>query len=75
MQLDEFINVLSQQVEKVLSSNIQPILLCSPNLRRALKSMLSRAIPHLSILSISELGKYVQVSSAGFVKIGKSLND
>lgn len=74
-QLDEFIRVLSQQVEQVLSNNIQPVLLCSPQLRRVLKHMLSRAIPHLSVLSIAELGKYVQISSAGIVQIGKTTHE
>ncbi|UGQ28862.1 flagellar biosynthesis protein FlhA [Acinetobacter calcoaceticus] len=67
--IDKFLRSIVQETEKQLANNVQPILLCSPSIRRPLRAMISRAIPHVEVLSISELGQYVQVSSAGVISI------
>ncbi|MCG5266623.1 flagellar biosynthesis protein FlhA [Acinetobacter pittii] len=67
--IDKFLRGIVQETEKQLANNVQPILLCSPSIRRPLRAMISRAIPHVEVLSIAELGQYVQVSSAGIISI------
>lgn len=67
--IDKFLRSIVQETEKQLANNVQPILLCSPFIRRPLRAMISRAIPHVEVLSIGELGQYVQVSSAGVISI------
>jgi len=67
--IDKFLRSIVQETEKQLANNVQPILLCSPSIRRPLRAMISRAIPHVEVLSIGELGQYVQVSSAGVISI------
>jgi len=67
--IDKFLRSIVQETEKQLANNVQPILLCSPSIRRPLRAMISRAIPYVEVLSIGELGQYVQVSSAGVISI------
>lgn len=67
--IDKFLRSIVQETEKLLSNNIQPVLLCSPALRRPLRAMISRAIPHVEVLSIAELGQFIQVSSAGVISV------
>ncbi|MDR7016411.1 flagellar biosynthesis protein FlhA [Acinetobacter sp. 3657] len=67
--IDKFLKSIVQETEKLLASNVQPVLLCSPAIRRPLRAMISRAIPHVEVLSIAELGQFVQISSAGIISI------
>jgi flagellar biosynthesis protein FlhA len=67
--IDKFLRSIVQETEKQLANNVQPVLLCSPSIRRPLRAMISRAIPHVEVLSIAELGQFIQVSSAGIISI------
>lgn len=67
--IDKFLRSVVQETEKQLANNVQPILLCSPALRRPLRAMISRAIPHVEVLSIAELGQFIQIASAGIISV------
>lgn len=67
--IDKFLRCVVQETEKQLANNAQPVLLCSPALRRPLRAMISRAIPHVEVLSIAELGQFIQISSAGVITV------
>lgn len=67
--IDKFLRSIVQETEKQLANNVQPVLLCSPSIRRPLRAMISRAIPHVEVLSIAELGQFIQISSAGIISI------
>ncbi|WP_264673815.1 MULTISPECIES: flagellar biosynthesis protein FlhA [Acinetobacter] len=67
--IDKFLRSIVQETEKQLANNIQPVLLCSPSIRRPLRAMISRAIPHVEVLSIAELGQFIQISSAGIISV------
>ncbi|MCA9754498.1 MAG: flagellar biosynthesis protein FlhA [Candidatus Eisenbacteria bacterium] len=53
---------ISQAVQEALARTAQPVLLCSPYLRPYLRRFVERALPHVPVLSYSE------VSSAGTVR-------
>jgi flagellar biosynthesis protein FlhA len=55
---------LSQQAE---NQNITPVLVCAPQVRAAVRRMVSPAMPRLSVLSYSELSGPIQIHSAGVV--------
>jgi flagellar biosynthesis protein FlhA len=57
------------QVERMLKSNIMPVLLCSPELRRHLRRLTERVLPHLAVLSMSEVPNNVSLKSFGVVTI------
>lgn len=65
---ESLISALAQQVETMLSERKRPILLCSSLLRRHLKQLTQRVIPHLTVLAMNEIPINVQVESFGIVK-------
>ena len=60
---------LAGQVEQMMKSNIVPVLLCAPELRRHVRSITERVLPHLAILSMSEVPPSVNLRSFGVVKL------
>ncbi len=59
------LNALNKSVERITQMNHQPILLCSPMVRRHLRKLTERFIPNLTILSHSELTPTVQLKVLG----------
>ncbi|MBL8440345.1 MAG: FHIPEP family type III secretion protein, partial [Betaproteobacteria bacterium] len=59
---------LAGQVEQMMKSNTAPVLLCAPELRRHLRSITERVLPHLAILSMSEVPATINLRSFGVVK-------
>lgn len=60
---------LAAQVEQMVRGNLAPVLLCAPELRRHLRSITERVLPHLSILSMAEVPPSVSLRSFGVVKL------
>jgi flagellar biosynthesis protein FlhA len=54
---------LSAQAERMMKSNILPVLLCSPDLRRHLRALSERVIPHMRILSMAEIPNSVNLKA------------
>jgi hypothetical protein len=48
---------LAQQANRMMraESNLLPVLLCAPELRRHLRSLSERSVPHLRVLSMAEI--------------------
>jgi flagellar biosynthesis protein FlhA len=67
--MDRFLRGVVSETEQLLAKNIQPVLLCSPSIRRPLRAMIARAIPHVEVISMGELGQYVQIASAGVISL------
>ena len=65
---ESLITSLAQQVEKMLGERKRPILLCSSLLRRHMKQVTQRVIPHLTVLAMNEIPINIQVESFGIVK-------
>ena len=55
---------LARQVE---DENLTPVLACAPQLRPAVRRMVSPSLPRLPVVSYSELGGPVQIRSVGVV--------
>jgi flagellar biosynthesis protein FlhA len=66
--MEQIVTALAGQVEKMLGKNLMPVLLCSPSLRRHTKALTERVLPHLSVLSLSEIPTTVSVRSFGMVR-------
>ncbi len=60
---------INQAIEKVAHLNAQPILLCSPVIRRHLKKLLDRFLPQVVVLSHSELTPHTKIQSLGIVSL------
>lgn len=66
--LDRLLTHLLQQAEKMMKSNLLPVLLCSPELRRPLRALSERGIPHLRVLSVAEVPRLVELKA--FASVG-----
>lgn len=64
---ESFIVSLATQVEKMLAERKRPVLLCSSLLRRQIKQLTQRVIPHLTVLGMNEIPVNIQVESFSIV--------
>lgn len=64
---ERLITSLAKQVEQMLGERKRPILLCSSLLRRHIKQVTQRVIPHLTVLAMNEIPVSIQVESFGVV--------
>lgn len=64
---ESFITSLANQVEKMLTERKRPVLLCSSLLRRHIKQLTQRVIPHLTVLGMNEIPINIQIESFGIV--------
>lgn len=58
---------LHQTIDRITQLNYQPVVLCSPVLRRHLKRLLERILPQVAVLSHSELPPQTKIQSIGTV--------
>lgn len=65
--LEPFLLHLMQQAEKMMKSNLLPVLLCAPELRRHLRGVSERGLPHLRVLSLAEIPHAIELKSCGIV--------
>jgi flagellar biosynthesis protein FlhA len=56
---------LTRQIATAQNAGLQPIVLCSPSVRLALKRLTERAAPQLVVLSYSEIAPGLKVESIG----------
>ncbi|WP_005034683.1 flagellar biosynthesis protein FlhA [Holophaga foetida] len=66
---EKFISRLVQQAERMMKSNLLPVLLCSPELRRHIRSLSERVVPHLRVLSMNEIPQNIELKSWGIVSL------
>jgi len=65
----KIIEAIQNEVERVTDNGYQPIILCSPVIRRHVRHLLERFMPHVIILSNSELSTQTKIKSLGTIKI------
>ncbi|MBK3509528.1 flagellar biosynthesis protein FlhA [Pseudomonas sp. MF6747] len=68
-ELERFVTTVAREAERQLSDNQQPVLLCAAPLRRVLRAFMSRAVPHMAVLSVNEVGQHARVTSAGMIDL------
>ncbi len=54
---------LAAQSERMMKGNMLPVLLCSPELRRHVRALAERMIPHMRILSMAEVPNSVSLKA------------
>jgi len=65
---ETFITSLANQVEKMLGERKRPVLLCSSALRKHIKQLTQRVIPHLTVLAMNEVPVSISVESFAVVQ-------
>jgi len=61
---------VSKEMQKLMAKGLQPIVLCSPQLRRHFRRMVEQFAPSLTVLSHSELASHISFQSLGKVYLG-----
>jgi flagellar biosynthesis protein FlhA len=60
---------VSKEMQKLMAKGFQPIVLCSPQLRRHFRRMVEQFAPSLTVLSHSELSSHISFQSLGRVQV------
>ncbi|MCU0580629.1 MAG: FHIPEP family type III secretion protein, partial [Desulfobacterota bacterium] len=60
---------INQTLEKIVHLNFQPVILCSPTIRRHLKKLLDRFLPQVVVISHNELTAQSKIQSLGTVTL------
>ena len=53
----------------MMKGNVMPVLLTAPELRRHLRRITERVLPHLSVVSMSEVPTTVSLKAYGLVSL------
>jgi flagellar biosynthesis protein FlhA len=53
----------------MMKSNLLPVLLCAPELRRHVRALCVRVMPHLRVLSLAEIPNTVELKSFGVIQL------
>jgi flagellar biosynthesis protein FlhA len=69
---EQFVARLVQSAERMMKSNFLPVLLCSPELRRHVRALSERVMPHLRVLSMLEIPQAIELKSYGVVALAAS---
>lgn len=67
--VEQLLSKTAGQVEKMMKNNLVPVLLCAPELRRHLRALTERVMPHLRILSLNEIPGSVNLRAFGAISI------
>jgi flagellar biosynthesis protein FlhA len=64
---DQMVAALAKQAERMMKNNLLPVLLCAPELRRHVRALSERAMPHLRVLSVNEVPQTIELRAWGVV--------
>ncbi len=70
--IEQMLSRMIALAEQMVRSNLLPVLLCAPDLRRHLRSMTERALPHMRILAITEVPNLIPLKAFGNVSVPAS---
>ncbi len=66
---DQFLARIVGQAEQMMKKNLLPVLLCAPEVRRQVRGLTERAMPHMRVLAITEIPNNVPLKSFGSVGV------
>jgi len=70
---EKLLQELGKESEKMMLESLQPVLLCSATLRRHIKRLLDRVLPHITVLALDEVPANTSITSWGVVRIDRGL--
>ncbi|HEY0588460.1 MAG TPA: flagellar biosynthesis protein FlhA [Pseudoduganella sp.] len=66
---EQLLTRLAAQSERMMKGNMLPVLLCSPDLRRHIRALAERAVPHMRVLSMAEIPGSVSLKAYATVTL------
>lgn len=70
-RVQELLDAVASQAEALMEKNFQPIVVCSPIIRRHLRRLIETTLPGLAVLSHNELVTGVRIKSVGVVSVSR----
>ena len=66
---EALIGRLAAMAEQMMRANLLPVLLCAPDLRRHLRRLIERAVPHMRVLALNEVPNTIALQSYATVAL------
>ncbi len=66
---DKLLTAVASSSERMMAANRLPVILCTPLIRRHLKKLLNRVIPHATVLSLNEVPSTAKIRAFGVVAL------
>jgi flagellar biosynthesis protein FlhA len=66
---EQLIGKIAAQADRMMKANLSPVLLCSPELRRHLRLLLERSLPHLRVVSMAEVPNAISLKAFAAVAL------
>jgi flagellar biosynthesis protein FlhA len=66
---EQVLRRLAAEMERMISSNLSPVVLCPPNLRRYVRKLTERALPQLAVISLAEVPTSINLKAFGMVTV------
>lgn len=66
---EQLVARLAQLADKMMKSNLMPVLLCAPELRRHVRALAERMMPHLRVVAHSEIPAGFELRAFGTVAL------
>lgn len=66
-QLEALLSNLAKQAEAMMSRNLLPVLLCPSTIRRHVRHLVQRSLPHITVLGVNEVPTTAIVRAVGMV--------
>ncbi|MEW6542371.1 MAG: flagellar biosynthesis protein FlhA [Nitrospirota bacterium] len=67
----KLLGLLKQAAERVATKGQQPVILCSPGLRRHLRRVTERILPSVPVLALNEIDGVAKIKAVETVKVGE----
>jgi flagellar biosynthesis protein FlhA len=67
--LDSVLVRIAAATEKMVKSNLLPVMLCTPELRRQLRNLCERVAPHLRVISLAEVAVGFELRSFSSISV------
>ncbi|MEA2060974.1 MAG: flagellar biosynthesis protein FlhA [Thermodesulfobacteriota bacterium] len=69
--VEKIINAVSSEVEKMVAMDVQPVIMCSPALRRHFRKLVEHAVPSVFVISHAEIVDDITLTAGGKVTFKK----
>ncbi|ABC30800.1 Flagellar biosynthesis pathway, component FlhA [Hahella chejuensis KCTC 2396] len=70
---EQVLSSLARQVEKMMAVGLKPVLITSPGVRRHIRKLSGRLLPHLTVLALTEVPVGMNIKSFSIVEVDRGL--
>jgi len=66
---EQLMSRLVGYTEQMMKSNLLPVLLCAPEIRRHVRTLTERVVPHMRVLAVTEVPNSISLKAFGTVNV------